>query len=139
MRRLSPPWHTRSPRAVVLVTPVSEMLTAAKRLASPTVARCKSTPTYVLMIIRYERSASSTDGASHLRVLRSARLVTAERRNRQRLYRLVNEHVRHIVTDALQHALEHRVKNAAQAACVHVEHVQSAHVQLLQASAQCSH
>jgi hypothetical protein len=53
------------------------MLTAAKRLASPTVARCKSTPTYVLMIIRYERSASSTDGASHLRVLRSARLVTA--------------------------------------------------------------
>jgi ArsR family transcriptional regulator len=46
--------------------------------------------------------------SQHLRVLRSARLVTAERRNRQRLYRLVDEHVRHIVADALQHALEHR-------------------------------
>jgi ArsR family transcriptional regulator len=44
--------------------------------------------------------------SQHLRVLRSARLVAAERRNRQRLYRLVDEHVRHIVTDALQHALE---------------------------------
>jgi ArsR family transcriptional regulator len=39
--------------------------------------------------------------SQHLRVLRSARLVTAERRNRQRLYRLVDEHVRHIVADAL--------------------------------------
>ena len=45
--------------------------------------------------------------SQHLRVLRSARLVTAERRDRQRLYRLVDEHVRHIVADALQHALEH--------------------------------
>jgi len=44
--------------------------------------------------------------SQHLRVLRSARLVTADRRDRQRLYRLVDEHVRHIVTDALRHALE---------------------------------
>jgi ArsR family transcriptional regulator len=44
--------------------------------------------------------------SQHLRVLRSARLVTAERRNRKRLYRLTDEHVRHIVADALQHALE---------------------------------
>jgi|SRR5918997_460403 ArsR family transcriptional regulator len=45
--------------------------------------------------------------SQHLRVLRSARLVTVERRDRQRLYRLVDEHVRHIVADALQHAREH--------------------------------
>jgi len=44
--------------------------------------------------------------SQHLRVLRSARLVTAQRRDRQRLYRLADEHVRHIVADALQHALE---------------------------------
>ena len=44
--------------------------------------------------------------SQHLRVLRSARLVTADRRDRQRLYRLVDEHVRHIVADALQHARE---------------------------------
>ena len=44
--------------------------------------------------------------SQHLRVLRSARLVTADRRDRQRLYQLVDEHVRHIVADALQHARE---------------------------------
>ena len=31
------------------------------------------------------------------------------------------------------------LRTSVQAACVHVEHVQSAQVQLLQASAQCSH
>lgn len=45
--------------------------------------------------------------SQHLRVLRSARLVTAERRDRERLYRLVDEHVRHVVADAVQHAAEH--------------------------------
>jgi ArsR family transcriptional regulator, zinc-responsive transcriptional repressor len=45
--------------------------------------------------------------SQHLRVLRSARLVTVERRHHERLYRLVDEHVRHIVAGALQHALEH--------------------------------
>lgn len=50
--------------------------------------------------------------SQHLRVLRSARLVTAERRHRQRLYRLVDEHVRHIVADALQHALKHPYKES---------------------------
>src|ERR671916_634836 len=45
--------------------------------------------------------------SQHLRVLRSARLVTVERRDRQRLYRLADEHVRHIVADALQHARKH--------------------------------
>lgn len=44
--------------------------------------------------------------SQHLRVLRSARLVTAQRRDRQQVYRLVDEHVRRIVADALQHTLE---------------------------------
>ena len=44
--------------------------------------------------------------SQHLRVLRSARLVTADRRDHQRLYRLVDEHVRHIVADALRHGRE---------------------------------
>ncbi len=44
--------------------------------------------------------------SQHLRVLRSARLVTAERRDRERRYRLVDEHVRRIVADALEHAAE---------------------------------
>lgn len=44
--------------------------------------------------------------SQHLRILRSARLVTAQRRDRQHVYRLVDEHVRHIVADALLHARE---------------------------------
>ncbi|MEJ3655082.1 metalloregulator ArsR/SmtB family transcription factor [Actinomycetes bacterium KLBMP 9759] len=44
--------------------------------------------------------------SQHLRVLRAARLVVAERRARERVYRLVDEHVRHIVADALLHAAE---------------------------------
>jgi ArsR family transcriptional regulator, zinc-responsive transcriptional repressor len=45
--------------------------------------------------------------SQHLRVLRSARLVSAERRNRKYLYRLVDKQVRHIVAGALQRALDH--------------------------------
>ncbi|OZM83182.1 transcriptional regulator [Pseudonocardia sp. MH-G8] len=44
--------------------------------------------------------------SQHLRVLRAARLVVAEQRARERVYRLVDEHVRHIVADALLHAAE---------------------------------
>lgn len=44
--------------------------------------------------------------SQHLRVLRAARLVAVERRARERVYRLVDDHVRHIVADALQHASE---------------------------------
>jgi DNA-binding transcriptional ArsR family regulator len=44
--------------------------------------------------------------SQHLRVLRAARLVVVEQRARERVYRLVDEHVRHIVADALLHAAE---------------------------------
>ena len=44
--------------------------------------------------------------SQHLRVLRAARLVVVEQRARERVYRLVDEHVRHIVADALLHATE---------------------------------
>jgi DNA-binding transcriptional ArsR family regulator len=39
----------------------------------------------------------------HLRQLREARLVQVERSGRQRLYRLDDPHVAHIVRDALDH------------------------------------
>jgi ArsR family transcriptional regulator, zinc-responsive transcriptional repressor len=44
--------------------------------------------------------------SQHLRVLRAARLVVVEQRARERVYCLVDEHVRHIVADALLHAAE---------------------------------
>jgi DNA-binding transcriptional ArsR family regulator len=44
--------------------------------------------------------------SQHLRVLRAARVVVADRRGREVVYRLEDEHVGHIVGDALTHASE---------------------------------
>jgi ArsR family transcriptional regulator, zinc-responsive transcriptional repressor len=46
--------------------------------------------------------------SQHLRVLRGARLVTAERRGREMEYRLSDEHVAHIIRDAVRHTEEAR-------------------------------
>lgn len=46
--------------------------------------------------------------SQHLRVLRSARLVASERRGREVEYRLSDEHVAHIVHDAIRHTEEDR-------------------------------
>ncbi len=44
--------------------------------------------------------------SQHLRVLRQARLVATERRGREIVYSLTDEHVAHIVGDAIHHAEE---------------------------------
>jgi len=44
--------------------------------------------------------------SQHLRVLRGAGLVEASRRGREISYRLSDEHVAHIVKDAVAHSLE---------------------------------
>ena len=44
--------------------------------------------------------------SQHLRVLRGARLVSTQRRGKEVIYTLVDEHVRHIVQDAIRHAQE---------------------------------
>jgi DNA-binding transcriptional ArsR family regulator len=46
--------------------------------------------------------------SQHLRVLRSARLVHAERRGREIAYSLADAHVARIVADAVSHAAEIR-------------------------------
>lgn len=46
--------------------------------------------------------------SQHLRVLRSAGVVRAERHGREIAYSLVDEHVAHIVADAVTHAGEGR-------------------------------
>lgn len=46
--------------------------------------------------------------SQHLRVLRSARLVSGERRGREIVYSLADEHVAHIVDDAVIHATERK-------------------------------
>jgi ArsR family transcriptional regulator, zinc-responsive transcriptional repressor len=44
--------------------------------------------------------------SQHLRVLRSARLVGVERHGREAVYSLADQHVAHIVADAVQHSRE---------------------------------
>jgi ArsR family transcriptional regulator, zinc-responsive transcriptional repressor len=44
--------------------------------------------------------------SSHLRVLRGARLVEVERNGREAAYSLADQHVAHIVADAVQHSKE---------------------------------
>lgn len=51
---------------------------------------------------------SQTLMSQHLRVLRNARLVSAQRQGREVYYRLADEHVAHIVRDAFEHTREHR-------------------------------
>ena len=46
--------------------------------------------------------------SQHLRVLRAAGLVEATSSGRERLYAIADEHVVHIVRDALQHVDERR-------------------------------
>ncbi|HEX3790261.1 MAG TPA: metalloregulator ArsR/SmtB family transcription factor [Pseudonocardiaceae bacterium] len=44
--------------------------------------------------------------SQHLRVLKSAGVVAGERHGREVVYRLVDEHLAHIVLDAVTHAAE---------------------------------
>jgi ArsR family transcriptional regulator, zinc-responsive transcriptional repressor len=44
--------------------------------------------------------------SQHLRVLKSAGVVAGERHGREVVYRLVDEHLAHIVVDAVTHAQE---------------------------------
>jgi DNA-binding transcriptional ArsR family regulator len=44
--------------------------------------------------------------SQHLRVLRASRIVVARRRSREIEYSLADDHVAHIVLDAIRHAAE---------------------------------
>ncbi|KOX09988.1 metalloregulator ArsR/SmtB family transcription factor [Nocardiopsis sp. NRRL B-16309] len=44
--------------------------------------------------------------SQHLRVLRSSRIVAAHRKAREVEYSLVDDHIAHIVLDAIRHAAE---------------------------------
>lgn len=45
--------------------------------------------------------------SQHLRVLRGARLVDTERRGREVVYSLADDHVAHVFLDAFHHTKEH--------------------------------
>ncbi|GAA1481067.1 hypothetical protein GCM10009624_15070 [Gordonia sinesedis] len=51
--------------------------------------------------------------SQHLRVLKDAGVVRGHRHGREIMYELIDEHLAHIVTDALVHATESRAGSAA--------------------------
>lgn len=56
--------------------------------------------------LREATQLESTSLSHQLRILREARLVRSERNGRHQLYALEDEHVAHIVRDALTHVRE---------------------------------
>lgn len=51
-------------------------------------------------------SASPSLVSHHLRLLRGARLVKGERRNKQVFYSAADEHIARMLTDMVEHAME---------------------------------
>jgi DNA-binding transcriptional ArsR family regulator len=66
---------------------------------------CLETPISVGEIARVV-GASPSLVSHHLRLLRAARLVRGERRNKQVFYELDDQHVRHMLADMLAHSGE---------------------------------
>lgn len=69
----------------------------------------------VLQLLEQERCVHELVGAlgvtqplisQHLRVLKAAGVVSGQRNGREILYHLVDDHLAHIVTDAVAHATE---------------------------------
>ena len=80
-----------------------KVLSAPARLAI--VAELSEQPRFVHELV--DRLGMSQPLVSqHLRVLRGARLVGVERHGREAAYSLADQHVAHIVADAVQHSRE---------------------------------
>jgi len=85
-------------------------------LADPTRARILHALSLVPRLCVCDVAASlgmSESAVSHqLRLLRTSRLVSRTREGRIAYYSLADEHVRHALSDALQHAAEDRTSSA---------------------------
>jgi DNA-binding transcriptional ArsR family regulator len=82
-----------------------KVLSAPARLAI--VAQLAERPQFVHELVEC-LGMSQPLVSQHLRVLRGARLVGVERRGREAAYSLVDQHVAHIVADAVHHSKEER-------------------------------
>jgi ArsR family transcriptional regulator, zinc-responsive transcriptional repressor len=80
-----------------------KVLSAPARLAI--VAELAEQPLFVHELVK-RLDMSQPLVSHHLRVLRDARLVGVERLGREAVYSLADQHVGHIVADAVQHSTE---------------------------------
>lgn len=79
-----------------------------KALSSPlrvTMLRLLSEPRTVSSLVTLT-GISQPLVSQHLRVLRAADLVVVERHGREAIYRVSDEHITHVVEDAVSHARE---------------------------------
>ncbi len=90
-------------RAYVAAGELLKVLSAPARLAI--VVELAEKPRFVHELVD-TLGLSQPLVSQHLRVLRAARLVAIERRGREVAYSLVDEHVAHIVADAVRHSKE---------------------------------
>jgi ArsR family transcriptional regulator, lead/cadmium/zinc/bismuth-responsive transcriptional repressor len=93
----------------------AELADLFRLLGDPTrlriVLACLDAPTAVGDIAdRLELSDSLV--SHHLRLLRAARVVRAERQGKQVFYSAADEHIRRVVMDLLEHAAEPRSEEA---------------------------
>jgi DNA-binding transcriptional ArsR family regulator len=87
-------------------------------LAAGELLRVLSAPVRLAIITRLAEGAAPvhvlTDAlgqpqplvSQHLRILRAARLIRVDANGRERVYSLVDDHVAHIVADAVRHTTE---------------------------------
>src|SRR5262249_34170908 len=101
----------RSARSALLLADehAAELADLFRLLGDPTrlriVLTCLDAPTAVGEIAdRLDLSASLV--SHHLRLLRAARVVRAERHGKQVFYAAADEHVRRVVVDMLEHVAE---------------------------------
>lgn len=112
----APDEHVHSPdRAEVRVGPARPVATLA---AAGDLLRALAAPVRIAIVLELRESERcvhelvATLGVTqplisqHLRVLKAAGVVSGERHGREVVYRLVDEHLAHIVVDAVTHAEE---------------------------------
>ena len=109
----SPDLHDHDAPAPVPETPGSEALVAAgdllRALAAPVriaiVLQLRSSPRCVHELVD-ALAVTQPLISQHLRVLKAAGVVRGDRRGREVVYRLVDDHLAHIVVDAVTHVEE---------------------------------
>ncbi|MCU1494711.1 MAG: transcriptional regulator ArsR family [Acidimicrobiaceae bacterium] len=96
-------WRVSATKAYEPAGELLKVLSAPARLAI--VVELAECPRFVHELVeRLEMSQPLV--SQHLRILRDARLVDVERRGREAVYALVDQHVAHIVADAVRHTEE---------------------------------
>jgi ArsR family transcriptional regulator len=108
--------HVHSPeRAQVRITPTPSTATL---VAAGDLLRALAAPVRIAIVVELRESERCVHElvaalgvtqpliSQHLRVLKAAGVVSGERHGREVVYRLVDEHLSHIVVDAVTHAEE---------------------------------